>query len=92
MTDADRNRYHVMMLETLRRLVVEGVVLGFAQPGDDVETVHGRFVRRDTPFLEAPDSGDEREEWRQREVEVIDGLIASQKDLLRSWGISVEKH
>lgn len=92
MTDADRDRYHVMMLEKVRELVVEGIVLGFAQRGDDVETVHGRFIRRDTPLLEVPDEGVERLEWRDKEVETIDQLIVAQKELLRSLGISVEKH
>jgi hypothetical protein len=92
MIDTDRHRYHVMMLERVRELVEEGIVLGYAQFGDDVETVHGRFIRKDIPLLSAPEAAQEREEWRLREVELIDELIVAEKALLGSHGISVSKH
>lgn len=77
------------MLRAVRDLVLDGII-GYAEEGDDVETIHGRFIRKDIPRLPTADLRDSAKLYaRDAEVEVISGILARQIAMLEAKGIKV---
>lgn len=89
MLNAERQRHHVTMLRVVRDLVQDGVI-GYAEEGDDVETIHGRFVRKDTPRLPSAEFKDSAKLYaRDAEVKVIEAILARQIAMLQEHGVEV---